>query len=44
MFMFINVRPMSRCRPPILNLDHNVVYWIPVYRSKLKKGDSIVVE
>lgn len=37
---FVNVKGayVSKCRPPILNSDHNVVHMIPVYKTKLKRS------
>ena len=38
--VFVNVKGayVSKCRPPILNSDHNVVHMIPVYKTKLKQS------
>jgi len=39
---FVNVRDayVSKSMPPILNSDHNVVYMIPMYRTKLKRANQ----
>lgn len=36
---FVNIKDayISKCRPPILNSDHNVIHMIPVYKTKFKR-------
>jgi hypothetical protein len=37
---FVNLKGAyaSKCKPYILNSDHNVVHMIPVYKTKLKRS------
>lgn len=37
-FVYVKGAYVSKCRPPILNSDHNIVHMIPVYKTKLKRG------
>ena len=40
-FVYIKEAYVSKCEPPVINLDHNVVHMITVYKTKLKRNKLV---